>query len=208
WIRHRTASVNEISGRYSVMDDKFWQPSDEELRIQDKINRQGSTDETLQGEDARIVKQNFENDQKLLYNHYTEALDKGMARELARANLPLATYTEWYWKIDLHNLMHFLKLRLDWHAQKEIRVFAQAMAYFVKQRCPLAWEAFEEHILYASKLSKSEWSLVKKTLDDTGNYDKLLKLREEELKAEGASEWKVHEELNALTKAFNKKSLL
>ncbi|MBI2346031.1 MAG: FAD-dependent thymidylate synthase, partial [Deltaproteobacteria bacterium] len=132
WIRHRTANVNEISGRYSIMEDTFWEPSAEDFRTQDTRNRQGSQEGAIDPKVGEALAAQYQEDQRVLYEHYQKAIAAGVAREVARVNLPLSLYTEWYWKIDLWNLLHFLRLRMDAHAQKEIRVYAEAMATFVK----------------------------------------------------------------------------
>jgi thymidylate synthase (FAD) len=161
WIRHRTAKVNELSGRYSVMKDDFYEPDFEQIKHQSKSNKQGRDDEAFFKDEykARFVDE-LKKDQSTVYAHYESYINDDMAKELARINLPLSLYTEWYWKMDLHNLFHFLKLRLDSHAQYEIRIFGQAMAHLVKKVVPLAYEAFEEHILYAKKFSRSEWQRI------------------------------------------------
>jgi thymidylate synthase (FAD) len=158
WVRHRTARLNEISGRYSVMKDDFYLPELEDVRPQSKINKQ-SRDENSDIPDAEkeLFLMNLVEDQSDLYLHYSEAVDCGVAKEIARINLPLSLYTEMYWQIDLHNLFHFLRLRLDSHAQKEIRVYGEAMASIIKKIVPVAYEAFEEHILNSVKVSKSEY---------------------------------------------------
>jgi thymidylate synthase (FAD) len=155
WVRHRTARLNEISGRYSVMKDDFYVPRPEDVRVQSASNRQGSG-ESLPLEEAMAVIAQFEQDQKELYARYQGHLDKDVSRELARINLPLSLYTEWYWQMDLHNLFHFIRLRADSHAQYQIRVYAEAMAKCAQAVAPLAYEAFEEHRLHAIKFSKSE----------------------------------------------------
>jgi len=155
WVRHRTARLNEISGRYSVMRDEFYVPAPEDVCIQSANNKQGSG-EALPMEDALEIIRQFEADQKALYARYESHLEKDLARELARINLPLSLYTEWYWQIDLHNLFHFIRLRADAHAQKQIRVFAEALATCAAAVAPLAYEAFEEHRLYSLKFSRSE----------------------------------------------------
>lgn len=196
WIRHRTANVNEMSGRYSVMEDKFWIPAIEDFRTQSQTNRQGDQDAPpIQETVAKKLRKTFEEEQKLLYQHYEKYLEAGVAREVARANLPLSIYTEWYWKIDLHNLLHFLHLRLDPHAQKEIRVFAQAMAEFVKEHCPIAWEAFEEHFLNASQLSRSEKTLLSNLIEEKALWKEIEAKRLAQLKEEGASETRIQREL-------------
>lgn len=156
WVRHRTARLNEISGRYSVMKDEFYVPAPEHIRPQSKNNKQGRSDERFSPEDEQEVIRLFEEEQRSVYENYTHLLEKGVARELARNNLPLSMYTEWYWQIDLHNLFHFLRLRLDAHAQYEIRAYAEAMAQCAKAVAPMAYEAFEEHILGSVTFSKAE----------------------------------------------------
>lgn len=155
WVRHRTARLNEISGRYSVMKDEFYVPEPEDVCVQSSDNKQGSG-EPLPFEEAMDVIRRFESDYKLLYTHYEENLEKGMARELARILLPLSLYTEWYWQIDLHNLFHFIRLRSDSHAQKQIRVFSDALAQCAKAVAPMAYEAFEEHVQMAVRFSRAE----------------------------------------------------
>lgn len=195
WIRHRTANVNEISGRYSVMEDIFWEPRPEDLRTQSSTNRQGSTDTPIDTTQATALAAQFRDEQRQLYQHYQTALAAGVAREIARVNLPLSLYTEWYWKIDLHNLLHFLQLRLDAHAQREIRVFAEAMAEFVKLRCPITWEAFEEFRLHAAALSRSECQLLGALLHERELLEELLRRRHAQLAADGASAALIEREL-------------
>ena len=125
WIRHRTANVNEYSARYSIVPDRFYRPSIDNVRKQSTTNRQGG-EESIDVETAESFLELLEDSEKL-YARYLELTEKGVARELARAALPVSVYTEWYWKCDLHNLFHFLSLRMDPHAQQEIRVFADAM---------------------------------------------------------------------------------
>ncbi len=160
WIRHRTANVNEYSGRYSVMEDEFYVPKPGDVKPQSTTNRQGREE----GEIDPAVRESFlaflKSSNRHLYDEYLKAIDAGVARELARINLPLSLYTQWYWKIDLHNLFHFLKLRLDDHAQSEIREYAKAMAQFVKQAVPVAWEAFEDYQLNAQQFSSLELKLL------------------------------------------------
>lgn len=168
WVRHRTARLNEISGRYSVMKDEFYVPAPDEVRVQSADNKQGSGD-PLPMEQAMEIIQQFEEDQKALYARYQSHIDKGMARELARISLPLSLYTEWYWQIDLHNLFHFIHLRADAHAQMQIRVFAEALAECAKAVAPLAYEAFEEHKLNAIKFSRSECLAIKAMLEGRAN---------------------------------------
>jgi thymidylate synthase (FAD) len=155
WVRHRTARLNEISGRYSVMKDEFYLPSPEHVCYQSESNKQGRS-ESLPTAEANSVIEAMAKEQREMYANYEALLDKNVARELARANLPNSLYTEWYWQIDLHNLFHFLRLRMDPHAQYEIRVFAEAMAECAKAVAPLAYEAFEEHVLGSVTFSKAE----------------------------------------------------
>jgi thymidylate synthase (FAD) len=156
WVRHRTARLNEISGRYSVMKDEFYVPDPEQVRLQSQVNKQGRSEEAVPPEQAEELIRRMEEDQERLYERYEEILELGVARELARINLPLSLYTEWYWQIDLHNLFHFLRLRMDEHAQYEIRCYALALARCAKAVAPMAYEAFEEHILNSVRFSRSE----------------------------------------------------
>lgn len=156
WIRHRTANVNEYSGRYSEMKDEFYIPSLENIRPQSTMNKQGRSDETFPTDQAEQIAAKFENSQNQMYAEYQELLDMGVAREIARINLPVSNYTEWYWKIDLHNLFHFLKLRMDAHAQYEIRVYGEAMAQIVREIVPVAWEAYEDYTLHSVRFSRLE----------------------------------------------------
>jgi thymidylate synthase (FAD) len=156
WVRHRTARLNEISGRYSVMRDEFYVPAPEHIRPQSSDNKQGRSNERFSEAEEQEIASLFEEEQKGIYRNYEKLLDKNVARELARNNLPLSLYTEWYWQIDLHNLFHFLQLRLDAHAQYEIRAYAEALAVCAKAVAPLAYEAFEEHVLGSVTFSKSE----------------------------------------------------
>ncbi len=175
WIRHRTANVNEYSARYSILDNEFYVPAPEQLAAQSAANRQGRGD-LLEGEEARQVLDWLRDDATRNYDHYVAMLNEredgsavdpgrqGLARELARMNLTLGFYTQWYWKVDLHNLMHFLSLRADPHAQYEIRVYADAMVEMLKRWVPLTAEAFEEYRLHATSLSRSGMAVVKRML--------------------------------------------
>ncbi|MBL8047151.1 MAG: FAD-dependent thymidylate synthase [Chthonomonas sp.] len=156
WVRHRTARLNEISGRYSIMRDEFYVPEPGQMSFQSESNKQARSDEQLDPALAQTMIDEMAADQRQLYSHYTGMMESGLAREVARANLPLSLYTEWYWQIDLHNLFRFLWLRLDAHAQYEIRVFAEAMATCAQAVAPLAYEAFEEHLVGSVKFSRAE----------------------------------------------------
>jgi len=175
WIRHRTANVNEYSARYSILDREFYIPAEENLAAQSASNRQGRGD-VLQGKEAAQVLDLLRTDATHVYDHYLTMLNEsedgqkiddsreGLARELARMNLGLNFYTQWYWKVDLHNLMHFLSLRADAHAQYEIRVYADVMVDLLKRWVPLTAEAFVEHRLHGVTLSKSAWGTIKRML--------------------------------------------
>jgi len=175
WIRHRTANVNEYSARYSILDREFYLPAPEHLAAQSASNRQGRGD-LLEGDEARRVLDLLREDALRSYDHYEEMLNErgdgsviddgraGLARELARMNLTLGFYTQWYWKTDLHNLLHFLALRADAHAQYEIRAYADAMIDTVRRWVPLVHEAFAEHVLGGVRLSASAWSTVRRML--------------------------------------------
>jgi len=167
WIRHRTANVNEYSARYSVLDREFYIPAPEQLAAQSRINNQGRGD-TLEGEEAARVLRLLKEDSMRAYDHYEEMLSqegqKGLARELARMNLPANVYTQWYWKVDLHNLFHFLRLRADAHAQYEIRVYADAICEMVKDWVPAAYAAFEDYRLGSVQLSAKGVDCLKRRL--------------------------------------------
>lgn len=165
WIRHRTANVNEYSGRYSIMKDDFYLPDLDQIRPQSENNKQGRSDETFSTDKAKAIREKLDNVQKELYTEYESLLGEDLARELARINLPLSNYTEWYWKIDLHNLFHFLRLRIDSHAQYEIRVYGEALAGIVKEIVPHAWQAFEDYSLNSANFSKPELKAMKKLLE-------------------------------------------
>ncbi len=160
WIRHRTARVNEISGRYSVMKEEFYVPSKDVVSFQSKDNKQGRAKDEVPSELRDKVLDVITELNQTSYKSYETMIEHGIAKELARVCLPLNLYTEWYWQIDLKNLLHFLRLRMDEHAQYEIREYANAMAEVVKKVCPYTWESFEEHTLYSTKLSRTESKLL------------------------------------------------
>ncbi len=167
WIRHRTANVNEYSARYSILDNEFYIPKSENLASQSNLNNQGRGD-VLEGEEAKKVIQILKNDSLRSYKSYEKMLSKenkkGLARELARMNLPTNIYTQWYWKTDLHNLFNFIRLRNDIHAQYEIRVYAEKIAELVKKWVPFAFEAFEQYQLNSSHLSSNGLSCIKRLM--------------------------------------------
>lgn len=176
WIRHRTANVNEYSARYSVMDNEFYIPSPEVIAAQSTKNHQGRGEEGLSAEETARVIEILKNDSQTCYTHYQELMNsdsdgnvinpdnKGIARELARMNLPINIYTQWYWKIDLHNLLNFLHLRADSHAQYEIRVFAETMLDIVQKWVPLTYDAFMDHRANAVNISGKGIEVLKKIL--------------------------------------------
>jgi len=166
WIRHRTANVNEYSARYSIMDKDYYVPEPAQMAAQSADNRQGRG-AVLDGETAARVLSLLREDAEQTYGHYEEMLDEngiGLARELARMNLTLNTYTQWYWKTDLHNLFHFLRLRADAHAQYEIRVYAEAMLETVKAWVPLSYGAFCDYRLGAVTFSAKMMEVLRKML--------------------------------------------
>lgn len=175
WIRHRTASINEYSARYSVLDREFYLPDEAQLKAQSASNRQGRGDGLATGE-ARQVLDILRGDAERTYANYAWMLNEdgegakvdesrdGLARELARINLTLGTYTQWYWKTNLHNLMSFLRLRADAHAQYEIRVYADALMEVMARWVPLSHEAFLEHRLGAKTLSRTALAVVRRMI--------------------------------------------
>ena len=167
WIRHRTANVNEYSARYSILDREFYIPAPEQLAAQSTVNNQGRG-AVLSGEEAQRVLDILREDAMRSYDHYEGMLSQegqqGLARELARMNLPANIYTQWYWKTDLHNLFHFLRLRADAHAQYEIRVYAEAMCRIVADWVPLAYGAFEDYRLGGASLSAKGLDAVRRML--------------------------------------------
>ena len=165
WVRHRTARLNEISGRYSVMKDEFYVPRPAEVRLQDKRNKQGGDARDVPADLRDRVVAVLSEGQRRTYGEYEGLLEDDIARELARVNLPLSLYTEMYWQIDLNNLVHFLRLRLDWHAQYEIRVYGDVMARAARAVAPLAYAAFEEHELAGRAFSRSELEIVRAAID-------------------------------------------
>jgi thymidylate synthase (FAD) len=175
WIRHRTANVNEYSARYSILDNEFYMPAPENLGVQSSANRQGRGD-ALTGDEASHVMDLLREDSERTYQHYEEMLNEdengqprdpgrqGLARELARMNLTLNFYTQWYWKVDLHNLLHFLSLRADPHAQYEIRVYAEVMLETLKRWVPITYDAFCQYRMGGFHLSAKGLDAVKRLL--------------------------------------------
>ena len=175
WIRHRTANVNEYSARYSILDKEFYLPEPKHLAAQSKNNRQGRGD-ILEGEQAKKVLNLLKGDAERTYENYEKMLNEkydgsvidenqdGLARELARMNLTLGTYTQWYWKTDLLNLMNFLRLRADHHAQYEIRAYADSMLDTLKKWVPITYEAFLDYRVGGTEVSSKGKQVLKKLI--------------------------------------------
>ena len=167
WIRHRTANVNEYSARYSIMDREFYIPEPQHIAAQSTVNNQGRG-ETLTGDEAARVLEILKSDAARCYDNYESMISdegqQGLARELARMNLPANIYTQWYWKVDLHNLFHFLRLRADSHAQYEIRVYADAICKVVADWVPAAFGAFEDYRMGGATLSGRALECVRQML--------------------------------------------
>ena len=159
WIRHRTANVNEYSARYSIVPDRFYKPPRENIRMQSKSNRQGGEEiaDDATAEEFLTYLDACESQ----YAEYEKLLDKGMSREQARIGLPVSAYTEWYWKCDLHNTLHFLSLRMDAHAQQEIQDYAFAMFALIQPLVPVAAEAFEDYRFQGMHLTRLEIEAMK-----------------------------------------------
>ena len=167
WIRHRTANVNEYSARYSILDREFYIPEPDALAAQSVVNNQGRG-EALSGAEAERVLRYLRDDAARCYDHYEEMISsddqQGLARELARMNLPANIYTQWYWKVDLHNLLHFLRLRADAHAQYEIRVYADEICRIVADWVPFAFSAFEDYRMGGATLSSKALDCVRRLI--------------------------------------------
>lgn len=165
WVRHRTARMNEISGRYSVLKDECYIPSPEHVAYQSQDNKQGRENEPVNKEVSDKVISLLKKANDEAFSVYHELLDLNIAREISRIDLPLSLYTEFYWEIDLHNLFHFLALRLDGHAQFEIRSYAEVMLEIVRKVCPIATEAFENHKLKGRSFSGKEVEAIKALIE-------------------------------------------
>jgi thymidylate synthase (FAD) len=167
WIRHRTANVNEYSARYSILDREFYIPAPEHVAAQSVVNNQGRGD-ILTGDEAARVLEILKADSARAYDNYESMISQdgqqGLARELARMNLPANIYTQWYWKVDLHNLLHFLRLRADAHAQYEIRVYAEEMCKIVADWVPAAYRAFEDYRMGGATLSSGALDCVRRMI--------------------------------------------
>jgi thymidylate synthase (FAD) len=161
WIRHRTASVNELSGRYSLMPMLFYTPPDEQLRLQSAANNQGRGSAPLRTDLRVAARQRWQEMRSLACQTYEWLSGHELARELARIDLPLSTYTQWYWKIDLHNFLHFLTLRVDRHAQWEIQQYGRVMAGMLKRLAPLSYEAWIDYDVCGARLSRMELGVLR-----------------------------------------------
>lgn len=178
WIRHRTQSFNEVSGRYSELADMFYVPDENKITKQSVNNKQGGSEELI--EHSKFWEVHFATEQEQIYKDYEQALKSGMRRELARINLPVSLYTEWYVTADLHNWFHFLKLRLDSHAQYEIRVYAEAMLEIIRSKFPISVEAFEDYILDSIDLTRLDIIALKKFINNPDyNLDELYNNKRE-----------------------------
>ncbi len=163
WVRHRTANINEYSLRYSEARDEFYYPDPEHIQFQSTLNKQGRLGE-VPGELKQKVLDYFKENSERSFAMYSELNEAGVARELIRSLLPVNLYTEWYWKNDLHNLLHFIGLRSDSHAQYEIRVFSDAMAESVKKVAPFAWEAYQDYVVHGMRFSRIEQDILERQL--------------------------------------------
>ncbi len=176
WIRHRTANVNEYSARYSIVKDRFYRPTAEAIRKQSNSNRQGG-EETFAAADvneARTAEEflHFLAESEALYQKYLALTEQGVSRELARIGLPVSVYTEWYWKCDLHNLLRFLSLRLDAHAQLEIREYAAAMLRLIEPIVPHTVEAWKDYELDSVRLTRLEIEAIRRGGAEIGSGNK------------------------------------
>ncbi|MDR2516578.1 MAG: FAD-dependent thymidylate synthase [Spirochaetaceae bacterium] len=172
-VRHRTASLNEVSGRYSVMKDECYLPAPDDLALQSTDNKQGRSSEPVDASLAAEVRAALEAGQRRAYDEYAALIERGIARELARINLPLSLYTEWYWEMDLHNLFHFLELRMDSHAQLEIRRYAEVMFEIAQKVAPRCCESFERHLLGSVTFSRDEMAELRRRLEGGADGDTL-----------------------------------
>ncbi len=169
WIRHRAASVNEYSGRYSLMPMLFYTPNAEQLQTQSRANNQGRSGQAVDAETYEEAVRRWNEIRQSSRSAYEWMTSDDIARELARIDLPLSTYTQWYWKIDLHNLLHFLKLRVDPHAQWEIQEYGRVMAGMLKRVAPLSYEAFIDYDVCGARLSRMELDALRRLVAIEGD---------------------------------------
>jgi thymidylate synthase (FAD) len=184
-FRHRTASISEVSARYTKVEDEYYHP---QWRMQSQSNRQGSAEEVIVDVD---MGKEYEDLQRRAYATYEKLLAKGVAREVARSCLPVAYYTQFYWKQDLRNLLHFIRLRMDYHAQYEIRVVAQAFAYFVQKYCPITYKSFMNNIINSVRFTSYEIQLLFNESTINQMYEALEKLQ-------GTKKQELKEKLNKI----------
>lgn len=200
WVRHRSASINEYSGRYSLMPLLFYTPDEEHFALQSQSNKQGR-EQLASAEIYKSAVERWERIRADAGEGYSWMIGEDIAREIARIDLPLSTYTQWYWKIDLHNLLHFLSLRADPHAQWEIRVFANIIAGMVKRVAPLSFEAWVDYDLLGQSMSRSELSVLAELLDADGSSISArpdMSFSSEKLKESGLSGREIEEFLGKL----------
>jgi len=200
WIRHRTANVNELSGRYSLMPMLFYTPPDEQLQAQSAQNRQGRAGQPLPAGLRDQAKQRWQEGRAGAVSTYDWLTSHDVARELARIDLPLSTYTQWYWKIDLHNLLHFLTLRVDSHAQWEIQQYGRVMAGMLKRVAPLSYEAWIDYDVCGARFSRMELDALRALLhaSEDGVEGQGRRLGREDLSSLGLGSREVDEFLSAL----------
>ena len=165
WVRHRTANINEYSLRYSKARDEFYYPDPQNIQFQSALNKQGRSGKVPKELTDKVQKY-FHEISERSFEMYQELNESGLSRELIRGILPVNLYTEWYWKNDLHNLLHFIGLRSDSHAQYEIRVYSDAMADFVKKVAPYAWEAYQDYVVRGLRFSRIEQDLLNQHLPE------------------------------------------
>src|SRR5574344_238060 len=184
WVRHRTGRMNEVSGRYSIMKDEFYVPSAENIAPQSTDNKQGRASEPMPKEQAEKIRKTIEEGEEAAYKSYSALVEQGLAREIARIDLPLALYTEFYWEMDLHNLFHFLKLRLDGHAQYEIREYAKVILEMCRAVAPMATTSFVNNMNQGVNFSGEEMDALRKVLAGSENplTGKKLERFEEKIK--------------------------
>lgn len=204
WIRHRTANVNEYSGRYSLMPLLFYTPAREQLQTQSRSNNQGRSGEPVSDADYDAAVERWRRVRSAAGETYEWMTGREMAREIARIDLPLSTYTQWYWKIDLHNLLHFLKLRVDPHAQWEIQEYGAVMAGMLKRVAPLSFEAWLDYDVGGARLSRMELDVLRKlvvTDGETIGAREVARVDQQGLKAAGLSPRECRELFQKLTEA-------
>ena len=184
WVRHRTGRMNEVSGRYSIMKDEFYVPSAENIAPQSTDNKQGRASEPFPADQAEKIRKTIEDGEEAAYKSYSALVEQGLAREIARIDLPLALYTEFYWEMDLHNLFHFLKLRLDGHAQYEIREYAKVILEMCRAVAPMATTSFVNNMNQGVNFSGEEMDALRKVLAGSENplTGKKLERFEEKIK--------------------------